>query len=78
MEAKDSATLKECLPIVIGTIPLRDDFNQIDGVQRIPIISQPTSTPASDAFFLASYADLRKTFFVPALSNINKKCKEKE
>ncbi|XP_021955913.1 arrestin domain-containing protein 17 [Folsomia candida] len=68
MEAKDSATLKECLPIVIGTIPLRDDFNQIDGVQRIPIISQPTSTPASDAFFLASYADLPPPTYEEAIN----------
>lgn len=62
MEAKDAATLKESLPIIIGSIPLRDDFSQIrvdKPISTQPISSSPTLLNGS-AFSVGAYTDLRK------------------
>jgi hypothetical protein len=57
MEAKDASTLKEYLPIVIGTVPLRDDFSHI----AAPVPPPPIHS-SIQSLLLTEYPDLRKSF----------------
>lgn len=63
MDVKDAVTLKDYIPITIGTIPLREDFAELSGGMETLSDGQIVVTVASDltsVILLPEYPDLRK------------------
>lgn len=63
MDIKDSVTLKDCIDITIGTIPLRENFAELGGGDTLNV-GQIELTVDSDltavVIILPNYPDLRK------------------
>lgn len=65
MDVKDAVTLKDYINITVGTIPLREDFEELGGSSETEISSdgQIELTVASDltsVILMPEYPDLRK------------------
>ncbi len=62
MDIKDSVTLKDCIDITIGTIPLRENFAELGGGDTLHV-GQVELTVDSDltaVILVPNYPDLRK------------------